>query len=156
MSWIKSLAKRTSTSILGPMGYEIRRKAGEESPYPITPGMLTEDLVRLNRVAAHEQGVESKVHPDDYIYWVCLTYKGQTWHRITEGINYYFENGGVSAAKLGNIIDGLGYPKGQRVKLLEFASGYGCVSRHLKKHSQFELTSCDIHPEAVDFLQNSI
>jgi hypothetical protein len=156
MSWLKSMAKRIGTSILGPMGYEIRRKAPKEAPYPVTPGNLTDDLLRLNRVAAQEQRVEVAIHPDDYIYWVCLTYKGQTWPRVMEGINYYFENGGVSAGKLANIVDAVGYPKDQQVKLLEFASGYGCVSRHLKKNPRFELTSCDIHPQAIDFLKDTI
>src|SRR5262245_35513719 len=119
MSWLTSMVRRTSDSILGPMGYEIRRKAPEHAPYPITPGVLTEDLLRVNRAAAHAQGVDAAVHPLDYIYWFCLTYRGQTWPRVEEGIGYYFENGGVSAGKLAEIIDALGYPTERRVKLLE-------------------------------------
>jgi hypothetical protein len=46
----------------------------------------------------------------------------------------------------------LGYSDEKQIKLLEFASGFGRVSRHLKKNSQFDLTACDIHPAAVEFL----
>lgn len=36
--------------------------------------------------------------------------------------------------------------------MLEFASGYGCVSRHLVNFSdEIELTACDIHNEARQF-----
>jgi len=152
MSWLKVVAKRICDSILGPMGYEIKRKTHEELPHPITPGILTEEMLRSNRIAAHEQSVESTVHPKDYVYYVCLTHRP----RVAEGINYYFENGGVSATKLSNIISALDFPKEQRINLLEFASGYGCVSRHLKKNPRLQLVSCDIHPEAVDFLQNAL
>ena len=41
-------------------------------------------------------------------------------------------------------------------KLLEFASGYGCVTRHIKKNPDYDVVSCDIHPQAVDFLRSRI
>jgi len=39
--------------------------------------------------------------------------------------------------------------------MLEFASGYGCVSRHLGNVlPNMNVTSGDIHPEAITFIQN--
>src|SRR5262249_25966861 len=38
----------------------------------------------------------------------------------------------------------------------EFASGYGCVARHLKANPRLDLTSCDIHPDAIDFLSRQL
>jgi SAM-dependent methyltransferase len=106
-------------------------------------------MVRLNRSAAEQQEVEPVIHPKDYIYRFCLSTRGSEW---ASGINYYFEDGGRSTSKLREIVTTLGYEKDDKIKLLEFASGYGCVSRHLKKEPRFDLVSCDIHTEAVDFL----
>lgn len=155
-SSIKSKAKRLSDAVLGPMGYEIRAKDQGDAPYAVTPGVLTEDLLRLNRAAAVRQAVESAVHPCDYIYFACIDEKGHTWSGVSEAVNYYFENGGVSANKLADIVSALGYEKDRRISVLEFASGYGCVSRHLKKNARFDLTSCDIHPAAIDFLDKEL
>ena len=41
--------------------------------------------------------------------------------------------------------------------LLEFASGYGCLSRHLVKMTdRYDVLSCDIHPAAVEFIDRQI
>ena len=34
--------------------------------------------------------------------------------------------------------------------------GYGCVTSHLKKHAGWDVTSCDIYTEAIDFLDRQI
>ena len=47
-------------------------------------------------------------------------------------------------------------PTSRPIKLLEFASGYGCVTRHLKKNPAYDVVSCDIHPQAVDFLSSRL
>jgi len=117
------------------------------------PGVFNEEMLRLNHAAAMEQGVEAAVHSDDFIYWFCCTHPSFT---VESAINYYFEDGRRSADKLADLVVALGYGNERPVKLLEFASGYGCVSRHLKKHAQFDLVSCDIHPEAIDFLGGRI
>ncbi len=54
------------------------------------------------------------------------------------------------------LISSLGYAPAQPIKLLEFASGYGCVTRHLKKYPRLELVSCDIHVDAMDFISNEL
>jgi hypothetical protein len=41
--------------------------------------------------------------------------------------------------------------------VFEFASGYGCVSRHLNVMSKkYKICACDIHPQAVDFLRDKL
>jgi hypothetical protein len=40
------------------------------------------------------------------------------------------------------------------ISLLEFASGYGCVTRHLVKDEDINLVSCAIHPQAISFLKD--
>ena len=127
----------------------------ETSPVAERPvySAFTEEMLHYNRVAADGQGVEPAVHRQDFIYWFCCNHPKQT---LETAANYYFQDGERSAAKLADLVAALGYEKDRPVKLLEFAAGYGCVSRHLKKNSQLDLVSCDIHPEAIDFLANRI
>jgi hypothetical protein len=110
-------------------------------------------MLTLNQAAAEAHGVDPVVHPKDFISCFCAAHPRIP---LDYGINYYFRTGGESAAKLAGILDEVGYGKDQTVKLLEFASGSGCVSRHLKKNGRFDLVSCDIHPKALAFLTNDL
>ena len=133
------------------------RAQAEAGPAPdCGEEVLTDEILRLNRAAAKRQGVVAAVHPKDFLYWYHLKGWLAKGSPLSGPINYYFEDGGHSAAKLAGIVASLGYAPGRKVKLLEFASGYGCVSRHLKKLRQFDLVSCDIHDEAINFLRKQI
>jgi len=123
------------------------------NPNPPEAGHLTDEMIRLNREAAAATGVVAAVHPQDFIYWFCCRHPHQT---LEAAISYYFSDGARSAEKLDGIVTELGFARGQPIKLLEFASGYGCVTRHLKKHTRWDVTSCDIHSEAIDFLDRQI
>ena len=128
----------------------------EEPPRPAekpTPGIITDEMLRLNQIAAEKNGVDSPVHPQDFIYWFCCTHHTFT---LEAAINYYFWDGGRTAGKLAKVVSGLDFDPLQTIKLLEFASGYGCVTRHLKNNPRIDLTSCDIHPAAVEFLADQI
>ncbi len=122
---------------------------------PPTIQQFTPQLLDWNRIAAARYDVEPDVHLLDFIYW---------WHfnlpqhasQPRVPIDYYFEDGERSSSKLAGIVQSLDLPKGRKVGLLEFASGYGCVSRHLKKNPLFDLVSCDIHPEAIRFLSETL
>jgi len=116
-------------------------------------GRIIEEMLRLSRAAAEQQTVEPTIHPRDFIYWFLCTHP----HLSHESaINYYYQDGGRSADKLAELVAQFTGLNQDSVKVLEFASGYGCVSRHIKKRPQFDLVSSDIHPEAVDFLTNRI
>ena len=104
-------------------------------------------------ISPRKEGVESAVHPKDFIYWFCASHPLMS---LEEGIIYYFQNGGSSAGKLAEIVSELGFGSDQSLQLLEFASGYGCVSRHLKKNLRFDLVSSDIHSEATEFISDRI
>jgi SAM-dependent methyltransferase len=67
------------------------------------------------------------------------------------GLAEYFDQGARDAARVTAIISELGY--GRASKVLEFASGYGRVTRHLKLD---DLTACDIHPQAVSFVRSKL
>jgi len=123
------------------------------NPNPPEAGRLTEEMIRLNHDAASATGVVPAIHPQDFIYWFCCRHPQQT---LESAISYYFSDGANSAEKLDGIVTELGFEPGQAIELLEFASGYGCVTRHLKKHARWDVTSCDIHSEAIDFLDQQI
>src|SRR5688572_26551863 len=114
--------------------------------------VLTDEMLRLNREAAQRQGVSAAVHPADFIYWFILDHP--QLGPIEKATNHYFEDGARSANQLAELATSLGMSSS--IKLLEFACGYGCVSRHLKNRPQFDFRSCDIHPEAIEFLANEL
>ena len=120
---------------------------------PRRGGVLTDHMVRLNHDQAQIHDVAPSVHPGDFMYWFCCNHPKLT---LEQAIQYYFWDGGRSAANLASVLADLGTPKSPRLKLLEFASGYGCVTRHVTKNPNYDLVSCDIHPQAVDFLRNQL
>ena len=66
-------------------------------------------------------------------------------------------DGQQSAKQLDELIKKFHPNPAEQLSLLEFASGYGCVSRHLKKyHEAYRIVACDIHDKAVEFLRERI
>ena len=119
---------------------------------PVLDG-LTVELRALNAATAKKVGVTAAVHDKDFVYWYCATHER---HTPATGINHYFQDGGLSARKLAELISSLGYGPGESVKLLEFASGYGCVTRHLKKYPSLDVVSSDIHFAAMEFIAKEL
>lgn len=73
-------------------------------------------------------------------------------HTNESAINYYFLNGLDSTIKLKNILDEYKINNGT---LLEFASGYGCLTRHMANIIPFmDVTCSDIHDNAIFFIKN--
>lgn len=110
------------------------------------------DRKRLSceRIAAR-LGVSPEVHDADFIFQFCINHPGFATKDL--GINYYFEDGANSAKKVRNAVDRWMGKRDQPLNILEFASGYGAVTRHAKKELEpHVLTSCDIHPQAIEFL----
>jgi hypothetical protein len=73
-------------------------------------------------------------------------------------IEYYFNDGFSSAQKLLSILKEIcGFDGEEKLGLLEFASGYGCVTRHINNVIPFCVTTaCDIHQQAVEFIQEKL
>ncbi len=92
--------------------------------------------------------VNHTIHPSDFIFRYILSTKDGVKAAVTR----YFETGNMSATKLrGILLNDLKADK-RPMSLLEFASGYGCVSRHLKNFSnEIDVWASDIHDEARDF-----
>lgn len=102
------------------------------------------------RSVASDFSVVSSIHQDDHIFNFLINHAG--FISDESRISYYFRDGQTSAMKVKGILArhlGRG-----PFSLFEFASGYGCVTRHLVKDEDIDLVSCDIHPQAISFLTN--
>lgn len=96
---------------------------------------------------AASYGVSAEIHPGDYIFRFMREHPSIGPRAAAD----YFSGGCDCAVRLRTLIEE------QRpidsVRILEFASGYGRVTRHLPKViPEATLTACDIHAEAVRFI----
>jgi SAM-dependent methyltransferase len=105
---------------------------------------------------ANETGVVADIHPDDLIFRFVVKCPGFKTNK--EAIQYYFHDGANSAKKLSNLLfSELGLKRTVDTSLLEFASGYGCVTRHLTNQlTPLNIVSCDIHEAACAFIEGVI
>jgi hypothetical protein len=119
---------------------------------------VTEEIRALCRKYAEPLGVTPAVHERDQILRFLLDH--EIWSEPDGPIEYYFRDGRTSAERLASLLarpDGNGDRPVNRQSLLEFASGYGCVTRHLGQVlPDLEVVSSDIHSEAIDFLEREI
>jgi 2-polyprenyl-3-methyl-5-hydroxy-6-metoxy-1,4-benzoquinol methylase len=110
------------------------------------------DWSALREAYAAEFRVSPVVHPDDFL-WKFIV--GLAAFPLPEdAARFYFADGAQSAQKLLAIVkerlEG-------RYSLLEFASGYGMVTRHLPQAlPDAEITSCDIHRQAMSFIRDEL
>ncbi len=90
------------------------------------------------------------IHSDDFIFKFLLNHFCGDEQQAR---SYYFEDGRHSADVLRRLIGGdTAVGNREDFSLLEFASGYGCVSRHLPAvFPRARILACDIHQAAVDF-----
>jgi SAM-dependent methyltransferase len=119
--------------------------------------MPSEQWETFCQAEAAPLGVRPEIHPDDFIY----RFIAGTPHFTSDergGIRYYFTDGRQSARNLLSLLTGVcKYDGSRRIRLLEFASGYGCVTRHLGGVIPFlDVTACDIHPRAMDFIRGTL
>jgi len=89
-----------------------------------------------------------KIHPQDFLFIHHVRTMG-----IDDAMNEYINDGYDSAIKLKTICEEI-FTNCSRLSLLEFACGYGRVTRHIDKN-YFEITSSDIHNDALLFIKDN-
>jgi hypothetical protein len=96
------------------------------------------------------------VHPDDFIFKFILGHPN--WTDPKDAVWYYFSDGRSSALKLRETLSSdLGVDLSAPLTMLEFASGYGCVTRHLPRIlPDVSIVASDIHPQANEFIRQKI
>jgi SAM-dependent methyltransferase len=105
---------------------------------------------------ARHYGVAADIHEEDFIFQFLIT--NQSFLKREDAVNYYFMDAENSCKKLLGLISTFLEPPvpASDISILEFASGYGCVSRHLVKQRGYRVTPCDIHPAAITFIDDKI
>lgn len=112
------------------------------------------EILQISKSIALHYGVSDALHSEDMILRFLLD--NPCFPDQKSALNYYFKTGQDSTNNLISILTQLGVSP-RPLSLLEFASGYGCVSRHLlNQPNWFNLTSCDIHTDAIDFLLHKL
>ena len=113
---------------------------------------MRQDIDASVREHASKGKVSGAVHPKDFIFHFLLKHPG--FSDMDDAVKHYFDDGRKSAELLKSILQNeLSIDVAERKKMLEFASGYGAVTRHLRAVlPTFEITSSDIHLEANDFI----
>jgi len=95
-------------------------------------------------------GASPALHPNDHLLAYIVRYSARTKAVGPRGgVSEYFENGKKDAEQIQTVMSKLNV--GSDSKILEFAAGYGRVSRHL---AHLDMTCADIHTDAVEFLTN--
>ncbi len=100
--------------------------------------------------------VSPAIHKEDFIFQFLMN--NPSFRDKRDAINYYFSDAHGSARKFDELVDKFLMTKPAPVSVLEFASGFGCVSRHLKKFSpaKYNIVCSDIHPAAMHFISSEI
>ena len=114
------------------------------------------DVSQCCQTAAGRHGVSPDVHPDDHIFRFLI--ENPCFKSKSDAVDYYFNDGARSYHNLVGVLTETCHLAPDRpIRLLEFASGYGCVTRHAKiVVPGHRITACDIHPEAVRFIQEDL
>src|SRR3977135_162484 len=92
---------------------------------------MHQDIDALCREHASKWKVSAAVHPKDFIFHFLLKHPG--FSDMDAAVKHYFDDGRKSAELLKSILENeLSIDVTERKKMLEFASGYGAVTRHLR------------------------
>lgn len=106
------------------------------------------DFARTCQELGEKFGVAGSIHPNDFIYQFQLKVS-LTPHLA---VHDYFESGFQSTQVLKNLINA--FMPQKKLTLLEFASGYGRLTRHFPNVlPEVDAFACDIHQEAVEYIQ---
>jgi SAM-dependent methyltransferase len=102
--------------------------------------------------AATKYGIIPDIFAEDYIFNATYHYFKKNFGKSVE---HYFLSGRVSATNIQELIP----PRlrQQPLEFLDFASGYGCVARHIRNvFPGANVTAMDIHEKAFYFNQNNL
>jgi len=95
------------------------------------------------------------VHPEDFIF--RFLYENPVFTSKLDAAAYYFNDGANSARQVSAVVRDVCQLKDTPLELLEFASGFGCLTRHLNAAMPLaRTTACDIHPSAVEFIEGPL
>ncbi|MFC1850263.1 class I SAM-dependent methyltransferase [candidate division CSSED10-310 bacterium] len=112
---------------------------------------MKKELQQYHEQFARETGVIADIHAEDFIFQFLIEH--EVFNSKKDAIKYYYFDGQNSARQIDDILYSKLYFERANSSVLEFAAGYGCITRHLLKIIPSQHLFCsDIHPEANQFL----
>src|SRR5579859_3793667 len=102
--------------------------------------LWSEDVRELCRNAARPHSVSPSVHLEDFIF--RFVYDNGVFPSKASAVNYYFNDGANSARRVRQLVDRWVPSREGALNILEFASGYGAVTRHAKKALEPHVLHC--------------
>jgi SAM-dependent methyltransferase len=106
------------------------------------------EIAVLGQQIATEYNVSGLLDSEDHMLGHFIRANG-----IKKGIQIYFRGGKADAEKLLELMKLFGMNE-EDSRILEFASGYGRITRHFTKRCN--VTASDIHPAAVEMIQSRL
>jgi SAM-dependent methyltransferase len=127
---------------------ELKAETPQFGPIVTPHHEITPDIVRYADAMAKELDVRPEIHPMDLIFWHVADSRQS--EDVSGAVREYFESGKVSALEIKNAYLS---KVGQEPKnILDFASGYCRVTRHLcYQFPNAILYTSDIHDAANNF-----
>ncbi len=135
----------------------------------LIPGWLRPPLVRVYEPLARRLAAApyrrkyggrflSTIHPDDdllhYAYPFADEYSAFRYYRAAQ---MYFSGGDWNTNDVERVLESAGFPLRSVRSMLEFACGYGRLTRHfVQRLAPSQITVCDIAPGGVDFLTDRL
>ncbi|MDH3524457.1 MAG: class I SAM-dependent methyltransferase [Acidobacteriota bacterium] len=114
--------------------------------------MIDEEVRRAAARYALETGAVADLHEGDYILRFLL--ENPCFPSKDPAVRYYFEDGLKSARQLSRLMADDLQLAPESATVLEFACGYGCVTRHLVGSARVPNVVCsDVHEQANEFLR---
>jgi len=118
---------------------------------PSDPAALGVSDIHLCEKYAQELGVTPEVHDRDFTMRFLLT--NPAFAAREHAVKYYFSDGRKSCEMLKGLLILLGRDPAAPMRMLEFAAGYGCLTRHWAKvMPAASVTAWDTNPEAAAFI----
>lgn len=107
------------------------------------------------RTHAGALGVSPAIHLDDFIFQFLIN--NPCFENMDGAVKYYFYDGRKSAQTLAAMLTECGLEQSGPLSMLEFASGYGCITRHLRAVlPNVRSVACDIHDQAITFIRSRL
>lgn len=156
LSWRMTAPLRVVHSrLFGPPADSIGKATPQQKVLPQQDTISWDKLAPLIEEQAARFSVSSEIHRADFIFRFIMGHKKFVSDEAA-AVRYYFEDGAKSARQSMDLMRKHCRGLSRKPKVLEFASGYGLVTRHLTADRSIDLESCDIHTAAIDFLQNKL
>ena len=143
------LARRTAnlcnSGIIGFVHRPLSAKTDDSGAIDIDLPMVA----AYRRVQAFDSAIDTTIHPDDEMFHTLTQILGNPKDR---SIVSYLETGREGLGSIENLLETAGRSLDRVGRVLEFASGYGRLTRHLvNRVPAGQLTVSDIQPAAMEF-----